>query len=70
MPDTITTVTTKKLDMLVSGVRSKTNLLLAPAQETVRAPRLYLQRRAEVVWAKLAPERMPDTSTAIGRTYV
>ena len=38
----------------------------APAREPVRAPRPYLQRRAEVVRAKLALERMPDTSTTFG----
>ena len=54
--------------VLVSGVRSKTNLLSAPAREPVPAPRPYLQRRGELVRARFGSERTSDTSTTSGLT--
>ncbi len=45
-------------------------LLCAPARGPVRAPCPYLQRRAKVVRAKLAPERTPDTSTTTTATKI
>ncbi len=56
----------KPLVVLLSWVRSKTNLLRAHAREPVRAPRPYLQRRGELVRARFSLEQMSDTSTTIG----
>ncbi len=50
------------MGVLVSGVRSKTNLLRAP----VRAPCPQLQRRCELVQARFGSERTPDSSTTNG----